>query len=488
MVGAAGLDVAELQCRGPLGAHGRPGGAPVDGADHGAAAARGPHHPTAHGRETAQPRGVRRGLEELPRGRGPRGSGRRWREPDQRAGAGSGRGPRRRARRVTALSWSAPLHRPSRLAPGGRRGQTAPMDWTLEVVLLPVSDLERAISFYRDQVGFNLDHHTVNEHMDVAQLTPHGSGCSIVVGNLPSQRDAPLTRAPPPPAPPPPPRGGWGGAGWGAARSPSSTGAAAAPSSGSARTAPPGGAAAPPPPPPPPPRPGPVGGAGVGAQGGGWVCLGVLVGFSPPFPPTSASTPVARSPTSSPSTRTPASWSPPRPRPPRATRPTGSWPACTRCSAARAPAPTSPPVSHGTTVATNQLLEGKVERARLRHHRGLRVHARDRPAGGAGRLRQLLLLGQAAADRPRRPTSRRSAAGSTSPGRGPPVRRGRRRRGGPLVPGPRHRHDRRLLPALLRQPRARAADARGPRGASTPRRSSRSRPRCCASTASTSAR
>lgn len=63
------------------------------------------------------------------------------------------------------------------------------MDWTLEVVLLPVSDLERAISFYRDQVGFNLDHHTVNEHMDVAQLTPHGSGCSIVVGNLPSQRE-----------------------------------------------------------------------------------------------------------------------------------------------------------------------------------------------------------------------------------------------------------------------------------------------------------
>jgi predicted enzyme related to lactoylglutathione lyase len=63
------------------------------------------------------------------------------------------------------------------------------MDWTLEVVLLPVSDLDRAISFYRDQVGFTLDHHTVNEHMDVAQLTPHGSGCSIVVGNLPSQRE-----------------------------------------------------------------------------------------------------------------------------------------------------------------------------------------------------------------------------------------------------------------------------------------------------------
>jgi catechol 2,3-dioxygenase-like lactoylglutathione lyase family enzyme len=62
------------------------------------------------------------------------------------------------------------------------------MDWTLEVVVLPVSDINRSIEFYRDQVGFNLDHHTVNEHMDVAQLTPPGSGCSIVFGNLPPQR------------------------------------------------------------------------------------------------------------------------------------------------------------------------------------------------------------------------------------------------------------------------------------------------------------
>ena len=63
------------------------------------------------------------------------------------------------------------------------------MDWTLEVVVLPVSDLDRAVAFYRDQVGFNLDHHTTNEYMDVAQLTPPGSGCSIVVGNLPAQQD-----------------------------------------------------------------------------------------------------------------------------------------------------------------------------------------------------------------------------------------------------------------------------------------------------------
>ena len=63
------------------------------------------------------------------------------------------------------------------------------MDWTLELVVLPVSDIDRAIAFYRDQVGFDLDHRTTNEHMDVAQLTPRGSGCSIVVGTLPSQQE-----------------------------------------------------------------------------------------------------------------------------------------------------------------------------------------------------------------------------------------------------------------------------------------------------------
>ena len=65
------------------------------------------------------------------------------------------------------------------------------MDWTLEVVLLPVSDIDRAIAFYRDQVGFELDHDTTNEWMHVAQLTPHGSGCSIVVGDLPAHREMP---------------------------------------------------------------------------------------------------------------------------------------------------------------------------------------------------------------------------------------------------------------------------------------------------------
>ena len=52
----------------------------------------------------------------------------------------------------------------------------------------PVSDIGRAVEFYRDKVGFHLDHDTANEHMHVVQLTPNGSGCSIVFGDLPAQR------------------------------------------------------------------------------------------------------------------------------------------------------------------------------------------------------------------------------------------------------------------------------------------------------------
>ena len=63
------------------------------------------------------------------------------------------------------------------------------MDWTLEVVVLPVADIDRAVAFYRDQVGFELDHDTRTEQMHVVQLTPRGSGCSIVIGDLPAQRE-----------------------------------------------------------------------------------------------------------------------------------------------------------------------------------------------------------------------------------------------------------------------------------------------------------
>jgi predicted enzyme related to lactoylglutathione lyase len=59
----------------------------------------------------------------------------------------------------------------------------------LEVVVLPVSDIDRAIDFYRDKIGFNLDHDTRTDQMHVVQLTPRGSGCSIVFGDLPAQRE-----------------------------------------------------------------------------------------------------------------------------------------------------------------------------------------------------------------------------------------------------------------------------------------------------------
>jgi len=53
----------------------------------------------------------------------------------------------------------------------------------LELVLVPVSDIDRAKAFYIDQVGFRLDHdHTVSDDMRFVQLTPMGSACSIAFG------------------------------------------------------------------------------------------------------------------------------------------------------------------------------------------------------------------------------------------------------------------------------------------------------------------
>ena len=57
------------------------------------------------------------------------------------------------------------------------------MNWTLEVVTVPVSDVDRAKKFYAEKLGFNVDHDTwVSESDRVVQLTPPGSGCSIVIG------------------------------------------------------------------------------------------------------------------------------------------------------------------------------------------------------------------------------------------------------------------------------------------------------------------
>jgi predicted enzyme related to lactoylglutathione lyase len=57
------------------------------------------------------------------------------------------------------------------------------MDWKLELIAVPVTDVDRAKAFYVDQVGFNADHdHRVSDEMRFVQLTPPGSACSIAIG------------------------------------------------------------------------------------------------------------------------------------------------------------------------------------------------------------------------------------------------------------------------------------------------------------------
>jgi catechol 2,3-dioxygenase-like lactoylglutathione lyase family enzyme len=57
------------------------------------------------------------------------------------------------------------------------------MDFKLELVTVPVSDVDRAKTFYADQVGFVVDHdHTVSDELRFVQLTPPGSACSIAIG------------------------------------------------------------------------------------------------------------------------------------------------------------------------------------------------------------------------------------------------------------------------------------------------------------------
>jgi catechol 2,3-dioxygenase-like lactoylglutathione lyase family enzyme len=57
------------------------------------------------------------------------------------------------------------------------------MDWKLELVAIPVTDVDRAKAFYTEQVGFNADHdHQVSDDLRFVQLTPPGSACSIVIG------------------------------------------------------------------------------------------------------------------------------------------------------------------------------------------------------------------------------------------------------------------------------------------------------------------
>ena len=63
--------------------------------------------------------------------------------------------------------------------------------FSVEVITLPVSDVERALRFYVDQVGFTLDvDYSPNDAFRVVQLTPPGSSCSIQIGN--GLTDAPV--------------------------------------------------------------------------------------------------------------------------------------------------------------------------------------------------------------------------------------------------------------------------------------------------------
>ena len=57
------------------------------------------------------------------------------------------------------------------------------MDWTLELIVVPVSDVDRAKAFYSDKMGFHVDvDHSAGEDFRVVQLTPPGSACSITIG------------------------------------------------------------------------------------------------------------------------------------------------------------------------------------------------------------------------------------------------------------------------------------------------------------------
>jgi catechol 2,3-dioxygenase-like lactoylglutathione lyase family enzyme len=57
------------------------------------------------------------------------------------------------------------------------------MDWKIELITIPVTDVDRAKAFYTEQAGFNADHdHAVTDELRFVQLTPPGSACSIAIG------------------------------------------------------------------------------------------------------------------------------------------------------------------------------------------------------------------------------------------------------------------------------------------------------------------
>src|SRR5215208_2181393 len=92
----------------------------------------------------------------------------------------AGRGVHRCGQKPTAwlpsLGAGDPMKRPP------REGDHT-MDWKIELIFVPVSDVDRAKEFYVEKLGFNPDHdRTVREGLRFVQLTPPGSACSIAIG------------------------------------------------------------------------------------------------------------------------------------------------------------------------------------------------------------------------------------------------------------------------------------------------------------------
>ena len=185
----------------------------------------------------------------------------------------------------------------------------------------------------------------------------------------------------------------------------------------------------------------------------------------------SASTPVARSPTSSRWTDRPARSSRPRHRRPPKIRPSAVLEGLRRIlRLAGAPASAVAAVSHGTTVATNALLEEKFDGLGAGDHRGVPARPRDRAAERAPGLRELLLLGEAGADRAARARARGSRA-REPPGRGlRELDEAAAAEVAALVPAAGHLRDRRELPSRLRQSARTSGGCGTCSYASTPRR------------------
>lgn len=65
------------------------------------------------------------------------------------------------------------------------------MNWTIEVIVIPVSDVDRAKEFYHDKMGFNVDIDTQHGPSRIVQITPPGSGCSLTLMSSPEGAGGP---------------------------------------------------------------------------------------------------------------------------------------------------------------------------------------------------------------------------------------------------------------------------------------------------------